>query len=161
MITIIATIGKNRELGKNNNLLWNLPLDLKFFKDQTLGSKIAMGKNTFNSLPKLLPGRKHIVLSQNIGFNKDVSDVIIYNNKDKFIDYFKSQDENIFIIGGASIYTIFLDLADTLILTEVDAYYKEADVYFPEFNKEKYTRKVIGTNSENGVSYEHVKYFKN
>lgn len=160
MITIIVAIGRNNEIGKNNDLLWNLPADLKFFKEQTLGAKVAMGKNTFNSLPKLLPGRKHIVLSLDNQFNKDVSDAIVYSNKDEFIDYCKNEQENIFIIGGASVYAMFIDLADVLILTEVDAEDKEADVYFPQFDKSKYTREVLGKNSDNGINYEHVKYVK-
>jgi len=60
-VTLIAAIGRNRELGKNNDLIWKIPEDLKFFKDNTIGKTIVMGINTFNSLPKLLPGRKHIV----------------------------------------------------------------------------------------------------
>jgi dihydrofolate reductase len=160
MITIIAAIGRNNELGKNNDLIWSLPSDLKFFKEQTLGAKVAMGKNTLESLPKLLPGRKHIVLSLDNNFNKDVTGVIVYNNKDEFMNYCKSSEENIFIIGGASIYAMFVDLADVLILTEIDAEDKEAQVYFPKFDKTKYTKEVLGSNSDNGINYTHVKYTK-
>jgi dihydrofolate reductase len=160
MITIIAAIGRNNELGKNNDLIWSLPSDLKFFKEQTLGAKVAMGKNTLESLPKLLPGRKHIVLSLDNNFNKDVTGVLVYNNKDEFMNYCKSCEENIFIIGGASIYAMFVDLADVLILTEIDAEDKEAQVYFPKFDKTKYTKEILGSNSDNGINYTHVRYTK-
>ncbi len=160
MITIIAAIGRNNELGKNNDLIWNLPSDLRFFKEQTLGAKIAMGKNTLESLPKLLPGRKHIVLSLDNDFNKDVTDVLVYNNKDEFINYCKSCKDNIYIIGGASIYAMFIDLADVIILTEIDAEDKEAQVYFPKFDKSKYTYEYLSSNIDNGINFKHVKYIK-
>lgn len=160
MITIIAAIGRNNELGKNNDLIWNLPSDLKFFKEQTFGAKVAMGKNTFDSLPKLLPGRKHIVLSLDDNFNKDASNAMVYHNKDEFIKYCTSSSEDIFIIGGASIYTMFIEIADILVLTEIDSQDKEADVYFPKFDKTKYTKEVLSSNSDNGINYTHIKYVK-
>lgn len=160
MITIIAAIGRNNELGKNNDLIWSLPSDLKFFKMQTLGAKVAMGKNTFESLPKLLPKRKHIVLSLDNKFSKDTAEVLVYNDKDSFINYCKKSKENLFIIGGASIYKMFIDIADVLVLTEIDAEDKDAEVYFPKFDKSKYTKEVLSSNSDNDINFTHVKYIK-
>ena len=153
MISIIAAIGKNNELGKNNNLIWHLPNDLKFFKETTMGKPILMGRKTLNSLPKLLPGRTHLVLSTS---NLNIDGVIQFTNIEDALDYIKNIDE-VFIIGGASIYKEFLSYADKLYLTEIDAV-SEADVYFPTFDKTKYKRSVIKTNEDNGIKYEHVLY---
>lgn len=164
MIKIIAAVGKELELGKAGQLIWHLPNDLKFFKEQTLGCSVLMGCNTFNSLPNKLPGRKHIVLAMETDtFNKDVNDVEIVNNFNAAInkcEQISQNGETVFVIGGASVYSQFLEFADELILTEVDATCKEADVYFPAFDKSKYARKVISSNSDNNIHYEHVVYTK-
>lgn len=162
MIKLIAAVGKNLELGKAGGLIWRLPNDLKFFKEQTQGCIVVMGRNTFNSLPKKLPNRKHLVLTDSDDFNKSIEDVELFYN---FQDLLKkveteSMDADVFIIGGASIYKQFVDYADELILTEVDAEDSEADVYFPIFNKDAYERYVIASNEDNGIKYVHVRYVK-
>ncbi len=153
MINIIAAIGKNNELGKDNDLLWHLPNDLKFFKEKTMGKTILMGYNTFLSLGRILPNRKHIVLS----FDKvDLpSEVVQFNNLEDALEYIKGDD--VFIIGGASIYKQFIDKADRLYLTLVDDS-KEADVFFPKFDEKKYNKKILGNNSDNGINYSFVLY---
>ena len=160
MIKMIAAIGKNRELGKNNALIWNLPGDLKFFKEQTMGKTVVMGKNTFNSLPRKLPGRRHIVLADEPGFNKDMSDVKVFYDCREFIRYCMLEEEkdDIFIIGGASIYKMFVGFADELYLTEIHDE-AEADVYFPMFEKGNWRMEVLGEGNDNGVSYTHVRYY--
>ena len=162
MIKIIAAVGKNLELGKNGDLIWNLPNDLKFFKSQTVGCEVVMGRNTFNSLPKKLPGRKHLVLTDEDEFNKTVDDVeIFYTLADLLSEVEKRAEKNdVFIIGGASIYRQFVPYAKELILTEVDAEDKDADVYFPWFDKDLYERAVIASNEDNGIKYEHVRYVR-
>lgn len=163
MIKIIAAVGKNLELGYKGTLIWNLPNDLKFFKEQTMGCPVFMGAKTFNSLPKMLPGRKHIVLAfKTDTFNKPTDDVdLVYNLEDAILKCKQvAKDEDLFIIGGASIYKMFVEKADVLILTEIDAEYKNADVYFPSFDKTNYDRKVLGENSDNGIYYKHVVYTK-
>ena len=160
MIGMIAAVGKNRELGKNGDLIWNLPSDLKFFKQITTEKIIVMGKNTFNSLPKLLPYRKHIILSDDNDFNKDTSKCIIMHNKEQLIQYIKeiSKNSDVYIIGGASMYAMFVNICDFMYLTEINAEDKKADVYFPRFNKEEWKREVVGKNSDNNICYNHVKY---
>ena len=164
MIKIIAAIGKKLELGKAGHLIWHLPNDLKFFKEQTLGSCVLMGCNTFNSLPNKLPDRHHIVLAMETDtFNKDVNDVEIVNNFDAAIkkcEQISKNGETVFIIGGASVYSQFLEFADELILTEIDAECEDADVFFPTFDKSKYVRKVISENLDNDIHYKHVSYIK-
>lgn len=156
-IIIIAAIGQNNELGIDNHLIWHLPKDLKFFKEKTMGKTILMGSNTFNSLPKLLPGRKHIVLtSKKEGFPKEVT---IVSSLEEALSFCKNSDEDIYIIGGAKVYEQFLQYASILYLTEVEAKCENADVYFPPFNKEEYERKIISENNEN-IPYKHVQYVK-
>lgn len=154
-ITIIAAIGKNRELGKNNDLIWHLKGDLQFFKEITTNHKIIMGMNTFKSLPKMLPNRDHIILSHQ---NVTIDGTTIFNSLEELFGYLNKIDEEVFIIGGASIYKLFIEFADELILTEIEAEDLNADVYFPEFNKEKYERIVLKENSDNDISYKHISY---
>lgn len=153
MISIIAAIGKNNELGLNNDLIWHLPNDLKFFKEKTLNQNIVMGYNTFVSLGRILPNRKHIVLS----FEKVrlPLEVIQFNNLEDLNNYIK--DKDVFIIGGASMYKQFIDKADRLYLTEIDDTHK-ADVYFPNFDKSLFDKKILGTNSDNGINYTFTLY---
>ena len=153
MISIIAAIGKNNELGLNNDLIWHLPNDLKFFKVKTLNLNIVMGYNTFVSLGRVLPSRKHIVLS----FEKVrlPLEVIQFNNLEDLNNYIK--DKDVFIIGGASMYKQFIDKADRLYLTEIDDTHK-ADVYFPNFDKSLFDKKILGTNSDNGINYTFTLY---
>ncbi len=153
--SIIACIGLNRELGKNNNLLWHIPEDLAYFKKITQGAPVIMGRSTFLSLPEKfrpLPGRKNIVLSrqQNNELKKYSQQIIIVDNFNRaFSEAERFAKENnqkeIFVIGGASIYQQTLEMVDRLYLTIVREQDSTADVYFPEyksiFNKEVFREK--------------------
>lgn len=155
-LVLIGAIGKNNELGKNNKLIWYIPDDLKFFKDTTINHTIVMGYNTFMSLPKLLVKRRHIVLThRDIDFPEGV---IKFNNKESVLEYAKSTKDEIFIIGGASIYKEFINDSDKMILTEIDASDKYADVYFPKFNKEDWNSKIIKDGVYKTLKYKHVEY---
>lgn len=155
-ISIIAAIGENNELGRNNDLIWHLPNDLKFFKSVTSGHTVLMGRNTFWSLPKVLPNRTNIVITD---MDEDYpKEVVIYNSIESFMNDYRDKDEEVFIIGGASIYAQFIDKADSLYLTEVSASCSDASVYFPEFDKTDYDKEVIGENNDNSISYKHVLY---
>jgi dihydrofolate reductase len=156
-LTIIAAIGKNNELGYKNDLIWHLPDDLKFFREKTTGKTIVMGYNTFLSLPKLLPNRKHIVLSSD---KLDIKDVTSFTNLEDLIKFIKEIDEEVFIIGGASIYKQFIGLVDKMYLTEVESEFKEADVYFPEFNKDEWERIELLENENNNIRFKHIEYRK-
>lgn len=153
-IKIIAAIGKNNELGINNELIWHLKEDLKFFKKETMNHKIVMGYNTFLSLPRLLLGRTHIVLTHHEIDNKEV---IVFSDFEELLNYLKTLDEEVYVIGGASIYKLFLNVADELVLTEIDSE-ALADAYFPTFNKEEYDKELIDEHTENDISYKHVRY---
>lgn len=153
-IIIIAAIGKNGELGKNNNLIWHLKEDLKFFKEVTTNHIIVMGYNTFKSLPCLLPNRTHIVLTHQKIEQKTVT---VFNKFSDLYKFLNKIDEEIFIIGGASLYSQFLPYANEIYLTEIDAEEKEADVYFPKFDKQDFNKIVI-KEIEESVNYKFVKY---
>lgn len=155
--SIIAAIGKNRELGKDNDLIWHLPNDLKFFREVTSNHTIVMGRNTFESLPRMLPNRKHIVLTSRDGLPSEVE---VYRELKQILEKYKDTEEEIFIIGGASIYTQFLEHSSKLYLTEIDAEEETASVYFPEFDQQQYDREVLQENEDNGISYKHVLYIK-
>ena len=156
-ITMIAAIGKNNELGKNNDLIWHFKEDMKFFREQTINKPIVMGRKTLESLPKLLPKRKHIVLSRRKeGFPEEV---LVIDSKEELLKWIEDYQDEVMIIGGASIYQQFLNYSDKLVLTEIDAEDKEADVFFPEFNKEDFTSIQIGEEQEeNNISYKHLIY---
>ena len=145
--SIIAAIGKNRELGKKGGLVFNIPGDLKFFKQTTIGYPVVMGRTTFLSLPKLLPGRKHYVLSpdEEPTFPEEVT---VLHDLNQFIKDHQNDSQEFFIIGGGSIYQQFLPHCDKIYLTEVDGEDAEADVYFPDFDKSKYTVIKLGQNSD-------------
>ena len=153
-ITMIAAVGKNLELGKNNDLIWHFKEDMQFFKEQTMGKPIIMGMKTLESLPKLLPGRKHIVLTRQ---HKELDpEVLVVHSIDELLESIKGYPE-VMVIGGASVYKQMLDYSEKLILTEIEAE-AEADVYFPSFDKTEWDSEVVGEHTENEISYKHLVY---
>ena len=105
-LTLIAAIGKNRELGKNNDMIWHLPQDLKFFRQETSGHTIVMGRKTFESLPGKLPKRHHVVISRTC---KDLGeDIEMCESVEEFMKRYKDVDEEIYCIGGGMIYSEML-----------------------------------------------------
>ncbi|MBF1096847.1 MAG: dihydrofolate reductase [Riemerella sp.] len=132
MITIIAAIGKNNELGKDNQLLWHLPEDLKYFKKMTLEHPIIMGRKTYESIGKPLPNRTNIVVSRKEDWFEE-GILIVPSIKDA-IKHAKKINEQIFIIGGGNIYEQTIDLADCLKITQVD-FQTKADAFFPKIDE--------------------------
>ena len=154
-ITLIAAIGKNRELGYKNDLIWSIPEDLKFFRENTIGKHIVMGMNTLNSLPKLLPNRKHIVLTRK---NVKLDDsILVFHSIDELLSYIESLDEEVMVIGGAQIYSQMIDYASKMLLTEIDDG-SMADVYFPEFSSDDWDRELLSKHSYSDIDYNHVMY---
>ena len=154
-LSIIAAIGKNNELGKDNDLIWRFKDDMRFFRNMTIGRKIVMGRKTFESLPNLLKDRTHIVLTRkSLEFEEGIE---VYNSVEEFLEKYENTDEDIFNIGGASIYKELLEYADNLYLTEINDS-KDADVYFPNFDKSKYERKELCSHQENNINFKHVLY---
>lgn len=131
-ISIIAAVGKNnRAIGKNNQLLWRLPEDLKHFREITSGHPIIMGLNTYRSIGRPLPNRTNIVLSPN---NDDIPGVIVCHSLEEAISTAGAHDkEEVFIIGGGMVYASSIHLADRLYLTLVDDE-AEGDTHFPDYS---------------------------
>lgn len=154
MFSIIAAVGKNRELGKKGDLIFHIKEDMKFFKETTTGHTVVMGFKTWESLPKKLPNRKNIVVT----FEEFEGPDECVTNLEEFIKENEDTDEEIFIIGGGSIYAQFIDHAKRVYLTEIDGEDSEADVFFPDFDKSKYKRTVLQKGTSGDLSYEMCKY---
>lgn len=133
-ISIIAAIAENRAIGKKNNLLCYLPADLKRFKSLTSGHTVIMGRRTFESLPNgALPNRDNIVITSS---GKEFPDVKTCRSAQEALEAVKTNETEVFIIGGASVYNEFLPLADKLYLTHILHSFPDADTFFPEINQD-------------------------
>lgn len=161
MITIIAAIAKNNALGKNNELIWHLPADLKRFKQITSGHYIVMGRNTFESIGKPLPNRTTVIITRNKNYYKD--GCFIAHSLEEAIELAKDE-ENIFIIGGAQIYKEALekDIADVLELTLVHEEF-DADAFFPTIDEsiwEEVKKEDFVADEKNNHDYSFITYKK-
>lgn len=132
---MIASIGKNRELGKDNKLLWNIKEDMQWFKTHTMNKPVVMGSATYESIGKPLKGRLNVVLSYNKEYNPH-EDVMVCHSIDEVLFHLKDERE-VMVIGGEKIYQQFLPYTNRIYLTEVDKEF-EADTFFPEFDKTKF-----------------------
>lgn len=130
MITMVAAAAENNALGKNNDLLWHLPDDFKRFKQITSGHHIIMGRKTFESFPKPLPNRTHVIITRQKNYNPE--GCIIVDSIEKAIEACPKNDA-IFIIGGGEIYNLAMDFADSIELTRVHESF-EADTFFPKID---------------------------
>jgi len=130
MITLIAAAAENNALGKDNDLLWHLPEDFKRFKQITSGHNIIMGRKTFESFPKPLPNRTHIIITRQEEYL--VEGCLVVHSLEEALEI-APQNEEVFIIGGAQIYEQALPFADKIDLTRVHIEL-DADAFFPEFN---------------------------
>jgi dihydrofolate reductase len=131
MLSLIAVIGKNRELGKDNKLLWHIPGDLPRFRTITTGHPVIMGRKTFESIGALLPDRTNIVISS----HATIEGVTVVSSLEGAIEVAKTSpgSDEIFIIGGGSIFDQAVHLADRLYLTVVDMEAPDADTFFPDY----------------------------
>lgn len=133
-ISAVAAIGEQRELGRNNQLLWHIPGELARFKQITMGHPIIMGRKTFESIGRVLPGRANIIITRDSLYTVDGA--IVVESVEKAIEVAKTQpggDSEIFVIGGGQIFKETLPLTDRLYLTIVHKTYPDADVYYPEY----------------------------
>ncbi len=149
-ISLICAIAENRAIGKNNQLLWHIPEDFKYFKEKTIGHVIIMGQKTYESIGKPLPNRTTVVLSNDQNFNED-GVVLARTFEEVFQKARELEKDEVFICGGGSVYAQTIDLADKLYLTVVEGNF-EADVFFPEY--EEFTKIV----SQRKSSDENFKY---
>ena len=130
-ITLVAAIASNNVIGKENSLPWNIPEDLKRFKQMTSGNTILMGRKTFDSIGRPLPNRQNIVMTKDENFKKEGIKVI--NDFDEALELIKESNEDIFVIGGSKIYELFEPVANSLAITRILKDF-EGDAFFPDIN---------------------------
>lgn len=136
ILSIIAAAAENNALGKDNDLLWHLPDDFKRFKRLTSGHKIIMGRKTFESFPKPLPNRTHIIITRDKGYRVTDKDCIVVHSMQAALNLVRSEPLA-YIIGGGEIYKQGLEYANQIELTRVHGTFV-ADTFFPEFDKDKW-----------------------
>ena len=158
-ITLIAAIANNNALGKDNDLIWHLPADLKRFKSTTTGHHIIMGRNTYESIGKPLPNRTSVIITRNPDYTAE--GCIIVNSLEEAIKVTEN-DDSPFIIGGAQIYAQALKIADKLDITKVHHSF-DADVFFPKIDMniwQETSRKYFSADEKNKYDYSFLTYEK-
>lgn len=152
-ITLVAAIGQQRQLGLDNQLLWQLPGDLPRFKNMTMGHSIIMGRKTYESIGKPLPGRANIILTRDSGYQVDGA-TVVHSIEQALVAV--SAQQAVFVIGGGEIYTVFLPIATHLELTLV-ADSPAADAYFPEYIQQ-FVETARQHNQAEQLRYDYVSY---
>ena len=159
MISLIAAIGQNRELGLEGKLIFHIHEDMQFFKSTTMGHPVLMGRKTFESIGHPLPGRTNYVVTSHPELLPDSVEPVTHLRQ--FLESNSSVDTpEVFVIGGAMVYFEALPYATHLYLTEVDASAPAADAFFPAFTPALFTRTIIKKGSENDLTFTFVKYTK-
>jgi len=154
-LSIIVAAAKNRVIGINNTLPWHLPEDLKRFRALTMGHHIIMGRKTYESLGRLLPGRTTVIVTRNKDYK--VEGALVANSLEAAITLCKDDDE-IFLIGGAELYQDGLKLSDKLYITELDLQV-DGDAHFPQYPAEEWQQVSREAHtSEQGLSFSYVTY---
>jgi len=166
-IVLIAAVGRNNELGRNNDLMWRLKSDMAFFKRTTLHHRVIMGRKSWESLPikfRPLPNRMNVVISRDKHFQLEGA-LTFQTVEDAISDAKKTNDSTAFIIGGGQIYAhcLHANLVDEMYLTHVDATFAHADVFFPALSLNEWRQETIETfeaNEENEYAGRIVHYVK-
>ena len=150
ILSIIAAVGKNRELGKNNRLLWDIPEDMEHFRSKTRGHAVIMGRKTYESIGHALPARPNIIITRDTTFTTTDGCFITHSLEEALALGSEKEKEELFIIGGANIYAQAIDIADKLYITEVHQTFPEADTFFPDYSR---FSKEISKKEGNGNGY--------
>ena len=161
MLSIIVAVAENNVIGKDNKLIWHLPADLKRFKEITTGHTIIMGRKTFESLGRVLPNRKHVILCNDMEMNVEDENVEILEDISMLDKYIQDTEEH-FIIGGATIYKLLMPKANKIYLTLIHEKF-DGDVYFPEISDDewKIVDRTAGiTDEKNPYNYEFITYVR-
>ena len=157
-VIAIAAIGKNRALGRNNDLLWDIPSDLAHFRRATKGHPVIMGYKTYQSIGRLLPKRVNIIMT--LGTEEVCGATMAHSPEEALTLAKKAAHANkIFIIGGGIIYKLMLPFCDKLILTLVDDA-PQADVFFPEYKQDFILKETSDQQTENGISFSYTSWYK-
>lgn len=159
MLSIIVAVAENNVIGKDNKLIWHLPADLKRFKEITTGHTIIMGRKTFESLGRVLPNRKHVILCNDMKMNIEDENVEILEDISMLDKYIQDTEEH-FVIGGATIYKLLMPKANKIYLTLIHEKF-DGDVYFPEISDDEW--KIVDrtsgiTDEKNPYNYEFITY---
>jgi dihydrofolate reductase len=158
---IIVAISDNNAIGRDNQLLWHISEDLRFFRRQTLGWPIIMGRKTFESIGRALPGRVNIVISRNFTTGEDVA---VTGSLEEAFEVAQSTNlEKCFVMGGGQIYAQALEKADRLVVTHVHTVIEDADTFFPPIDPSVWqvaNRSELFTDDETGYTFEFVEYEK-
>lgn len=155
-LSLIAAIGENYELGMDNHLIWKIPEDLQFYKSMTIGKKIIMGRKTLDSMPlNALKNRTPIVMSRQR--LEDHTSLIVYHDLESILLDIEESPNEYMVVGGASIYEMFLPYVDTMYLTEIKKSFT-ADSFFPYFNEDEWNIEEIGDFLDNELPYVRNKY---
>lgn len=133
MLSIIVAIAKNNVIGSDNKLIWHISEDLKRFKEITSGKTIVMGRKTFESLPGVLPNRKHVILTRDKNFKVNSECVEIIYDFEELLNKYNNSDDEVFIIGGGETYKQLLPYSNKLYLTKINKDFN-GDTYFPQIN---------------------------
>ena len=158
---IIVAISDNNAIGRDNQLLWHISEDLRFFRRTTLGCPVIMGRKTFESIGRALPKRVNIVVSR--GFSTAEEVAVTSSLEDAFRVAEDTNLEQCFVIGGGQIYSQALPLVDSLVVTHVHTVIEDADTFFPEIDPviwQVAERSELFHDEESGYSFEFVKYVK-
>ena len=158
-LSMIACISSDYGLGHENDLLWRIPADQRFFRETTLGSIVVMGAHTFASIGRPLPKRKNYIVTRHPERFSGTpnSDLQFFSTLDALEVALADLEDEVFILCGSSLYRHFLPLAKRILLTEVQAV-QPADTYFPGFDHDLYNRSVLQTGNYDDVNYEIVEY---
>lgn len=162
IVSMIAAMGKNRVIGKDNQMMWRLPKEWQYFKSVTTGHCLIMGRKNIEAQGRALPNRTNIVLTRSKNFT--YPDCVVMNDIETAFAYCKEKgEEEVFICGGGQIYELALPLADRIYLTEVD-YAEEGEVYFPKFDESKFTKTLVTScdaSEENKYAWKAYLYSRN
>lgn len=133
MISLIVAYDENRVMGYNNKMPWHLPGDLAYFKKTTMGKPMIMGRKTFESIGKALPGRTNIVITRDLQYNAE--GIVVVHSFEEALDVAKKEEKEIMVIGGEQIFRLALPIADILYVTNIQHTF-QGDTFFPEFSDE-------------------------
>lgn len=161
MIQLIAAMGKNNEIGKNNVMPWHLPADLAYFKQATSNHTVLMGRKTYESIGKALPNRKNVVLTNDKEYR--LNDAMVIHDLHTILKHYQDSEEVLFVIGGANVYEQCLPYADTLYITRIHHEF-EADAFFPMFHESEWKETCVmngETNEKNPYAYGFYLYERN
>ena len=159
--SIIVAISDNNAIGRDNNLLWHISEDLRFFKRTTLGWPVIMGRKTFESIGRALPSRVNIVVSRGFSTGEDVA--VVGSLEEAFRVAEETNLERCFVIGGGQIYAQAFPMVDSLVVTHVHTVIEGADTFFPQIDPEVWQvaqRSELFHDEESGYDFEFVEYYR-